>query len=147
MVTRSFLLLLFSSLLFPAQRATHPSPAGGALEHLAIASFAGSGQNSIQALASDSLGNLYVAGTTASPDLPVKNAWQPNFADSIVLRTTDLGATWTRVNGPPDSTALIFPDPAAAQILFASARTGIYRSVDSGIHWRLVYAFSQLGFS
>ena len=149
MVTRNpgFLLLLLPSLLLPAERAAHPFPAGGALQHLAIASFAGSGQNSIQALATDSLGNLYVAGTTTSPDLPVKSAWQPDFADATLLRTVDLGTTWNRVNAPPDPNALIFPDPAAAQILFASARTGIYRSTDSGLHWRLVYPFSQSGFS
>src|SRR5713226_9086243 len=43
-------------------------------------SITGSGTNSIADLATDADGNLYIAGTTTSPDLPVKNAAQAEFA-------------------------------------------------------------------
>jgi hypothetical protein len=54
--------------------------------------FAGSGQESIQAMAADAHGNIYVAGTTSSPDFPVKNAEQPQFGDSRMMRSVDRGA-------------------------------------------------------
>jgi uncharacterized protein (TIGR03437 family) len=107
------------------------------LRRLSIASFLGSGQNSIQAIATDSGGSLYVAGTTSSPDLPVKNAAQPAFAESRILRTRDLGTTWTRVPAPLD-VAFVFPDPAAPQILFGGGNQGIYKSVDAGETWKIV---------
>jgi photosystem II stability/assembly factor-like uncharacterized protein len=46
-------------------------------------------------------------GTSTSPAQPVrarfpgKNAAQPVFGESEILRTTDLGATWSRVAMPP----------------------------------------------
>ena len=74
--------------------------AGGVLRKLSIASLGGSGQTSIQALATDSIGNILVAGTTNAPDFPVKNASQPVLADATILRTSDLGITWTHVGSP-----------------------------------------------
>ena len=126
-------------------QAVHPptSNPGGVLGQLAVAAFGGSGQNSIQVLAADPNGNIYLSGTTTSPDLPVKNAYQPNFAEARILKTSDLGATWTRVTGPPDSTAAVFPDPVAPQTLFASGATGIFKSTDGAATWRLVYSFPQ----
>src|SRR5580658_9661952 len=64
--------------------------AGGALRQLSIAGFGGSGQTSIQALATDSSGNILVAGTTNSPDFPAKNAAQPVLADATIVSTSDL---------------------------------------------------------
>ncbi|HEY1335917.1 MAG TPA: SBBP repeat-containing protein [Bryobacteraceae bacterium] len=111
------------------------------LQRLAIANFGGSGQNSIQAMATDSDGNVFVAGTTNSPDFPVKNAFQSALGEASVLRTTDLGNTWTRVPAPLDITA-VFPDPVAQQILFGGGTAGIYKSADAGQTWQVVYPFS-----
>lgn len=86
--------------------------AGGVLSQLGIAAFGGSGQTSIQAAAADASGNIYIAGTATSPDFPVKNAAQPVFGAARILRTTDLGVTWTRVGSPPDATVTaVAPDP------------------------------------
>jgi uncharacterized protein (TIGR03437 family) len=111
------------------------------LRQFTIASFAATGQTSIQAAASDNLGNVYVAGTTNAADFPVKNAAQPIFGDSRILRTTDLGATWKTVGSPPADVTAIVPDPTTAQVLFAGGSTGIYKTIDGGVTWRLVYAF------
>src|SRR5258705_7551510 len=77
--------MLLSALIFlpipygvAARRPSHPD-AVDVLTQLNFASFSGSRQNSIQAIATDSSGNIFVAGTTTSPDLPVKNAAQPIF--------------------------------------------------------------------
>ena len=48
-----------------AQTPGSPDP-GGVLNQLTVASFGGSGQSSIQAIATDASGNVYVAGTTTS---------------------------------------------------------------------------------
>src|SRR5262252_4186552 len=106
-----------------------------------IASFGDLGQSSIQALATDSTGNIYVAGTTGSADLASKNAAQPSFGDARILRTTDLGVTWIRAGFPPTEVNVVVPDPISTQIIFAGGNAGIYRSADAGQSWRLVYPF------
>jgi len=116
--------------------------AGGVLQKLSIAGFGGSGQTSIQALATDSNGNILVAGSTNAPDFPVKNASQPVLADTAILRTSDLGKTWAHVASPPGSISALAPDPADTQILFAGTNSGIFKSSDGGQIWRLVYGFS-----
>ena len=115
--------------------------AGGVLRKLSIASLGGSGQTSIQALATDSSGNIFVAGTTNAPDFPVKNAAQPALADATIVRTSNLGTTWTHVGSPPGVTSVLVPDPVAPQVLFAGTNQGIFKSSDSGQTWRQVYAF------
>jgi hypothetical protein len=52
--------------LFSASAAVAQRESGG----IRLVSFAGSGQESIQAMVADSQGNIYVAGTTTSPDFP-----------------------------------------------------------------------------
>ncbi len=124
------------------------SDAGGVLRKLSIAAFGGSGETSIQALATDSSGNIFVAGTTNSQDFPAKNAAQPVLADAIIVRTNDLGTTWTHVGSPPGVTSVLVPDPVAPQVLFAGTSFGIFKSTDGGQTWRRVYAFQpspQLG--
>jgi hypothetical protein len=70
-----------------------PLDTDGLLRRLTVASFGGSGTNSIQALATDAEGNVLVAGTTSSPNFPAKNAFQPTFADASVLRIISLGVS------------------------------------------------------
>ena len=73
----------------------------GVLAGLSIASFNGSNLDSIQGVATDSAGNIYVAGTTYSPQFPSKNAAQPAFGEARILRSTDLGVTWSSTGFPP----------------------------------------------
>jgi len=115
--------------------------AGGVLRQFSIASFGGSGQTSIQALATDSSGNILVAGTTNSLDFPVKNAAQPVFGDATILRTSDLGTTWTRMGSPPGVISVLVPDPVTPQVLFAGTNVGIFKSSDGGQTWRMVFGF------
>jgi len=114
------------------------------LRQLNLAKFGGSGQNSIQAIGTDSRGNIYVAGTTSSPDFAVKNAAQPVFGEARILRTTDLGTTWTRVGSPPQDVNVVVPDPVTPQVLFAAGDKGIYKSTDGGAAWRIVFPFQSV---
>jgi len=118
---------------------TVASSPGGVLRQLAIASFGS--EATVQALAADPFGNLYVTGTAASAAFPVKGAAQPTFAEARVLRTTDRGATWTRLGSPPENPSAIAPDPSDPQVLFASGTSGIFKSTDGAATWRQVYAF------
>jgi uncharacterized protein (TIGR03437 family) len=111
-----------------------------AIKKLTLASFGGSSQDSIAAAAVDSNGDIYVAGTTYSANFPVRNAEQPSFADSSILRTTNLGVTWTRVANPPGGATSLAPDPTSPQILFAGTPTGIYKSSDGGQTWQASYS-------
>jgi uncharacterized protein (TIGR03437 family) len=126
--------ILFLSLLLPS----------GILRQFHLAGFDGSGQNSIQAVAADSHGNIYVTGTTSSPDLAVKNAAQPGFGDARIMRTMDLGITWKPVGTPPRDVNSIVPDPTTSRVLFAGGDSGIYKSADGGVTWRLVLPFQSL---
>lgn len=108
---------------------------------LTIASFSGSGQNNIQSMATDSSGNVYVTGTTTSADFGVLNAAQPVIGESRILRSTDLGATWTHMGLPPSDVDVVVPDPVNAQVIFSAGNAGIFKSIDGGRTWTTVYQF------
>lgn len=119
---------------------TVSSEPGGVLRQLTVARFVGSGAESIQAMTSDAAGNVYVAGTTSSPDLPLKNAAQPSIGEALVMRSTDRGVTWQRVPNPPVSPLTITPHPSDPNTLFVAGVDGIYKTVDGGQTWRHVYS-------
>src|SRR5947209_7010413 len=57
--------------------------------------FGGTGYDLGSAVAADAAGNVYVAGTTASVDFPVKNALQPRIGGTPLRASLDRGKTWT----------------------------------------------------
>ena len=116
-----------------------PHDAGGVLKGLSIASFSGSGQNTIQAVATGPGGDLYVAGSTSSMNFPVVNAAQPTIGEARILRSTDLGATWTHLGLPPSDVTVVVPDPVLPQVIFSAGGAGIFKSTDSGQTWATVY--------
>ncbi len=142
--TLLFFALLSMSTAGSAARRPLPSRRSGALQQFTLAEFGGSGRNSIQAVATDSRGNIYAAGTTSSPDFPVKNAAQAEFGESRIMRTADLGVTWTRVGSPSRDVNVVVPDPVVPQVLFAGGDEGIYKSRDGGANWTLIYAFQSV---
>lgn len=113
-----------------------PNP-GGVLSRLTIASFPGT----IRSAATDSSGNIYVAGTTSSTDFPVKNAAQPAIGEARILRSADLGVTWTHVGLPPSDVTVVVPDPAVSQVIFAAGKAAIFKTTDGGQSWTTVYQF------
>jgi photosystem II stability/assembly factor-like uncharacterized protein len=57
----------------------------------------------------------------------------------IILKTTDFGATWSRVEGdlPKDATVrAVRMDPVRKGLLFAATEKGVYYSTNDGGHWR-----------
>src|SRR5579863_1343562 len=112
------------------------------LRKFRIAAFAGTNKDSIQATATDSSGNVYVAGTTYSAQFPVKNAEQPVFGDASILQTNDLGATWAPLGGPPGGALSLVVDPVTPQVMFASGGKDIFKSTDFGQTWQPVYSLA-----
>ena len=117
------------------------SDPAGVLGKWAIARFAGSGADSIQAMSSDAAGNVYIAGTTSSPDLPMKNAMQPVIGEVPLMRSTDRGETWQKIDGIPVQALEIAPHPVDPRVLLLAGATGIYKSSDSGQTWRQVHSW------
>lgn len=74
----------------------------------------------------DAQGNTFTTATTT--DGP---------AEGRFLRTTDLGATWSRIPAPATITSLV-PDPVDAQTLFGLSPEGVHKTTDGGAHWRIV---------
>ncbi len=116
---------------------------GGVLRNMVTARFAGSGSESIQAIATDADGYVYVAGTTSSPDLPMKNAAQQSMGESALMRSTDKGATWQRLVDIPSAALTITPHPVNQAILLVGTADGIYKTTDTGLTWRRVHFWSQ----
>jgi uncharacterized protein (TIGR03437 family) len=125
---------------------TASSDPGGVLRRLTVTRFVGSGAESIQAMTSDASGNVYVAGTTSSPDLPMKNAAQPTIGEALVMRSSDRGVTWQRVSAPPTLPVTITPHPSDPNTLFVGGADGIYKTVDAGQTWRHVYEFVPIAY-
>ncbi|MCC6588148.1 MAG: SBBP repeat-containing protein [Bryobacterales bacterium] len=124
-----------------------PNHPAGLLQHLSIARFSGVGTESVQAMTTDREGNLYIAGTTSSPDFPVRNAAQPIIGDALLMRSTDVGETWQKVNPPPDIPLRAIPHPTDAGTLFVAAKRGLYRAASSGTHWVKLLAWNMDYFS
>ena len=104
-----------------------------------ITSFGGSGYTAIRMMVTDDSGNLYVAGTTSSPDLPVRNAAQPEFGDAAIMRSGDGGRTWSKAGAPDNALVAVVPDPMNPGVVFAGTIGGILKSTDAGKTWRTVY--------
>ena len=132
-----FAALAFCSLAFTAFSGNSGTP-GGVLRRLNFASFGDDA--AITAMATDPDGNLIVTGTTSN--LQTRNAAQPASLEAGVLRSDDLGKTWTRLGRPPEDVKGVVPDPVYPQILFAAGDKGIYKTVDAGQNWRKVYSWT-----
>jgi uncharacterized protein (TIGR03437 family) len=128
-------------LALSAAGASHPDPRRVSPQ-LSLASFGGHGTTSIVASATDGAGNIYVTGTTNAPDLRVRNAAQPEFGDARLLRTTDRGATWTRISLPADATSFV-PDPVDPLTLYALTPKVVYKTTDGGRSWRVLLHFDS----
>jgi photosystem II stability/assembly factor-like uncharacterized protein len=74
-------------------------------------------------------GTAYLAG----------NRYQLNDMAPYLYRTTDYGATWTRITdgiNPGEFTRVIREDPVRPGLLYAGTERGVWVSFDDGGHWQ-----------
>src|ERR1700733_12483507 len=88
-----------------------------------------SGTDALAGLGTDSQGNIYIAGTTASRNYPTKAAVQGSIASSGLYRIN--GAAWTALG--LSSASAIAVDPQNASTLYAVSTGKLVRSSDGGI--------------
>ena len=111
--------------------------------------FTGSANDAIRGVAIDAQQNIYVAGTTSSGDLPLRNAYQPVNSGTQLIYSSDAGATWKPLSSPfnslqqsvgsglfpsPLQPLNIVPDPTNASTFYAFAGPILCKSTDSGQH-------------
>jgi uncharacterized protein (TIGR03437 family) len=94
------------------------------------------GSTSVNAVTVDSSGNIYVAGGTTTPNLPVVAAAQPHLAGGTLLKSTDGGSSWA-VLPFPDSAPTLVTDPNNPMTLYGCS-AAVYRSIDGGLTWRVL---------
>jgi len=101
----------------------------------------GSANDTPTAIATDSQGNVYLAGATNSPDFPVTHALFPLLPEPALRASTD-GRTFT-------AAALSAPEVVSVatssdgSLVLAATSAGLYRSIDSGVTWTPSTAFTD----
>jgi uncharacterized protein (TIGR03437 family) len=93
----------------------------------------GSGTDVASAVAVDSQGNVFVAGTTTSPDFPIVNGIITRVPDTALRSSTD-GKTFVRSPLTVSAVTAIAASPDGGTILAADVGS-IYRSADGGATW------------
>jgi uncharacterized protein (TIGR03437 family) len=99
--------------------------------------FGGSVQTVGAAIAVDSAGEAYIAGTTSSADFPLVKPLQSSTGARPLWQSSDGGNTWT----PMDNLPFALPqatvvDPTTPTTLYeATTDLGVFKSLDGGATW------------
>ena len=104
-----------------------------------VKTVSGSGASSVAAVATDAHGNLYIAGSTTSLDLPAVAAAQPHPGASPVVRINASSGTSQKLYAPDlASASSIALDAEHPQTTYATSSAGLLRSTDGGNTWKKV---------
>ena len=106
--------------------------------HLLYESFFGGSQNNDEAaIAVDSTGAVYIAGTTDSVDFPQVRSLQPSIGARPLWVSTDGGSTWSPFDNLPFAyLQTLVPDPTAPGTFYAGASDlGVFKSVNNAGTW------------
>jgi len=124
--------ILFATAAFPAETSKAPT-----LEW--YKTISGSGVSSAAGVATDRQGNLYIAGSTTSLDLPVVNAAQSHAGGSPLVRINPTSDAVQKLYAPELAAATGFSVAASNPlIIYATSLTSLLRSTDGGNTWKIV---------
>jgi uncharacterized protein (TIGR03437 family) len=132
--------LFFACLVLAVTRTTCASDLAPALQW--VTTTGGSGSSLVTADAADKQGNLYIVGSTTSPDFPATNATQPLAGGSQLMRIDLSGGGAHRLypaNLPPITFAAAVPSKSGT--LLASSGNRIFQSTDAGTTWAMIFQF------
>jgi uncharacterized protein (TIGR03437 family) len=89
------------------------------------------------AIAVDSTGAAYIAGSTSSADFPLVKPLQSSLGARPLWKSTDSGVTWAPLDALPFALPqVLVVDPTAPNTLYAATTDlGIFKSVDGGVAW------------
>jgi uncharacterized protein (TIGR03437 family) len=105
-------------------------------------SISGSGASTAVSVATDPQGNLYIAGNTASLDLPTVAAAQKQAGGSPLIRIdTTSGSSQKLYSSVLSAANNIAVDPENSQILYVAAGGTLSRSADGGNTWTALPSF------
>ena len=110
---------------------------GGSLAYSTY--LGGNGGETGYGIAVDSFGQAYLAGSTSSPDFPLKNPIQSEFKGRTVFKSTNGGSQWSAINnGLPVNrsvNALAVDRMTPSTIYAGSLGGGVFKSINSGDSW------------
>ena len=97
----------------------------------------GSVQAAGTAIAVNSAGEVYVAGSTSSVDFPLVHPLQSTPGARPLWKSGDSGTTWTPIDDLPFALVqALVVDPSNPNTLYAATGDlGMFKSVDGGVHW------------
>jgi uncharacterized protein (TIGR03437 family) len=96
-----------------------------------------SAQSAAGAIAVDSAGEVWMAGSTSSVNFPLVKPLQNTLGERPLWTSTNFGAAWTPIDNLPFALPqAMVADPTTPTTLYvAAADLGVFKSVDGGVTW------------
>ncbi len=129
--------LFFAAALLFFTNASHAADVAPAIQWMKA--LGGSGLHTVAASATDTSGNLYIAGTTSSIDFPTTAAAQRESGGAPLVRiNTATGAPSKLFATGLSSITGFTADPNDPKTLLSASANSIYKSTDAGSTWSLL---------
>ena len=132
---------LISTLLAAGMCVSVSAP--GFSQTLTSRTYGGSNSDVANAVTTDSAGNIYVAGTTYSFDLPLLHPFQSQNSGTQLMFSPDAGATWKPLGNLPNGYTQSGPypslplaaDPTNSAVFYVGFNGMVFKTTDGGLNF------------